>query len=73
MREIGEHEFEGAGDRLVTLRWRPSAPVSGEEYALQVTFSNVYFHVGMAYAILRKSGVDVGKLDFLGEIYRHEA
>lgn len=26
----------------------------------------VYFHYCMAYALLRKEGVDVGKLDFLG-------
>ena len=26
----------------------------------------VYFHLAMAYAILGSSGVDVGKMDFLG-------
>jgi uncharacterized protein len=29
---------------------------------------NAYFHVCMAYAILRHHGVDVGKMDFLGSI-----
>jgi hypothetical protein len=28
----------------------------------------VYFHIAMAYAILRHNGVDVGKKDFLGSI-----
>jgi hypothetical protein len=29
---------------------------------------NAYFHIAMAYAILRHHGVDVGKMDFLGPI-----
>jgi hypothetical protein len=33
-----------------------------------MTIPNVYFHVAMAYAILRQNGVDVGKMDFLGPI-----
>jgi len=28
---------------------------------------NVYFHVTTAYNILRHSGVELGKLDFLGK------
>jgi hypothetical protein len=28
----------------------------------------VYFHIAMAYAILRHNGVDIGKMDFLGPI-----
>jgi len=28
---------------------------------------NFFFHVSMAYAILRKQGVPVGKFDFLGQ------
>ncbi len=33
---------------------------------LQVIVPNVFFHVAMVYAILRRDGVDVGKMDFLG-------
>jgi hypothetical protein len=29
---------------------------------------NADFHIAMAYAILRNAGVDVGKMDFLGQI-----
>jgi hypothetical protein len=29
---------------------------------------NFYFHMSMAYALLRKNGVDIGKMDFLGAI-----
>jgi hypothetical protein len=29
---------------------------------------NVYFHVAIAYAILRHNGIDIGKMDFLGPV-----
>jgi hypothetical protein len=29
---------------------------------------NFYFHVTMAYALMRKNGVEIGKSDFLGNI-----
>ena len=35
--------------------------IGGEDYLLQVAVPDVYFHVSMAYAILRHNGVDIGK------------
>jgi uncharacterized protein len=35
---------------------------------LQIAIPNVYFHVAIAYAILRHNGVDIGKMDFLGPV-----
>ncbi len=34
---------------------------------------NFYFHVTMAYALLRNAGLDVGKMDFLPHMGRHKA
>jgi hypothetical protein len=37
---------------------------------------NLYFHITMAYAILRRLGVPVGKADYMGFLMphvRHEA
>jgi hypothetical protein len=42
--------------------------MGGEDYLLQMTVPNIYFHLTMAYAILRHNGVDVGKMDYLGPI-----
>ena len=42
--------------------------LGGEDYLLQMTIPNVYFHIAMAYAILRHNGVDMGKMDFLGPV-----
>jgi uncharacterized protein len=38
----------------------------GKEYVLKIAIPNFYFHLCMAYAILRKEGVPVGKRDYLG-------
>jgi hypothetical protein len=46
----------GAGERKFT----------GRTYVLGFAVPNFYFHVGMAYALLRKEGVPIGKLDYLG-------
>jgi hypothetical protein len=67
-------QYADAGDRKVSLSWAPANKVvGGEDYLLQVTIPNVFFHVSMTYAILRHNGVDVGKMDFLGPINWVEA
>jgi hypothetical protein len=42
--------------------------IGGEDYLMQLTIPNTYFHLAMACAILRHNGVDVGKRDFLGPV-----
>lgn len=34
---------------------------------------NFYFHVAMAYALLRHAGVEIGKMDFIPHMARHRA
>jgi hypothetical protein len=61
-------DFRGADDRRVTLPWAPTKHMIGAEYLTQLLLPNFYFHAMAAYAILRNSGVDVGKTDFIGNI-----
>ncbi len=61
-------QYAGARERRVSLSWAPGKVLAGPDYLLQMTIPNTYFHVAMAYAILRHSGVDIGKMDFLGPI-----
>jgi hypothetical protein len=63
---ITEAEYSGATAKNVRLSWAPGKQIGGEDYLLQVIIPNVYFHLAMAYAILRHNGVEVGKMDFLG-------
>ena len=65
---ITEEQFAGASARNIALPWAPGKVLVGEDYLLQVIVPNVYFHLTMAYAILRHNGVDLGKMDFLGSI-----
>jgi uncharacterized protein len=66
---VKETEFAGADARTVKLSWAPpNTIIDGKDYLLQVAVPNAYFHIAMAYAILRHNGVDIGKGDFLGPI-----
>src|SRR5437016_2997223 len=66
---VTEPQYASASDRKVSLSWAPPGKViRGNDYLLQMTIPNVYFHIAMAYAIFRNAGVDVGKMDFLGPI-----
>jgi uncharacterized protein len=65
---VTEAQYAGAAGRKVSLSWAPGKVLGGEDYLLQMTIPNVYFHIAMAYAILRSNGVDVGKMDFLSPI-----
>jgi hypothetical protein len=65
---VREPQYAGASERKVRLSWAPGKVIGGEDYLLQMTIPNTFFHIATAYAILRHNGVDVGKMDFLGSI-----
>lgn len=64
-----ENDFTGAAERKIVLPFRPTEAFSGEEYLIEFSIPNFYFHVCTAYAILRHNGVDIGKRDYIGNIY----
>lgn len=70
---VTEHQYTGANGRNVSLSWMPGKVIGGEDYLMQIGIPNVFFHVSMAYAILRHNGVDIGKRDFLGPMNFVEA
>ena len=66
---VKEEQYGGAEGRRVTMSFAPpNTVIVGPDYLMQMIVPNVFFHVAMAYAILRHNGVDVGKMDFLGPI-----
>ena len=66
---VAEAQYADAAEQRVSLSFAPAGKVLvGPHYLLQMTIPNVYFHLAMAYAVLRHHGVDVGKMDFLGPI-----
>jgi len=65
---VKKEQYAGASERKMRLSWAPGKVLGGRDYLLQMTIPNTYFHIAMAYAILRNNGVDVGKQDFLGQV-----
>lgn len=63
---LSEKDFSGAAERKVTTpRWEGKY-LMGHEYLTQHSIPNVYFHVTVAYEILRHNGLEIGKKDYLG-------
>lgn len=58
-------DFEGKEDAEVSML-NGKFKFSGLTYVQSYGLPNFFFHVTTAYAILRKEGVPVGKLDYLG-------
>lgn len=61
--------FEGAETRRVELRF-PGVELDfeGAGYLTSFAIPNFYFHVSIAYALLRARGVALGKRDYLGKL-----
>ena len=62
-------QLEGADSRAVVLKF-PNSTLSfktGWDYLLSFALPNIYFHSSMAYAILRHNGVELGKMDYVGQ------
>lgn len=61
-------QIDGSEGKTITLQMRSGPLVFlGMPYLLDFVYPNFYFHVTTAYDILRHSGVEVGKQDFLGK------
>ena len=60
-------QFAGAESRAIEFK-TPTRTLNfnGKDYLLNFALPNFYFHLTMAYAILRHNGLEIGKLDYLG-------
>ena len=58
--------YEGSEDRKVSPPWLGGAWLRGDDYLAHVAIPNFFFHVTMAYAILRHNGVALSKMDYIG-------
>jgi hypothetical protein len=61
-------QLDGTEDKaIVTKRGDKETHYTGMQFLLGHAMPNVYFHISMAYAILRHNGVEIGKRDYLGK------
>jgi hypothetical protein len=69
VKSVSPAQLKDAESRAVELKFpNGSWKFTGIAYLNDFVVPNFYFHLSMVYALLRKSGVDIGKGDFLGAI-----
>jgi uncharacterized protein len=69
IKNIKPEQFTGAETREIVLTFpQTTLKFTGLKYVTNFAIPNFFFHMTMAYALLRKNGVDLGKRDFLGPI-----
>jgi uncharacterized protein len=67
LQSIDAAQMEDAQERIVQLNFAAFKPTfKGDAYLLTFALPNFFFHVTTAHDILRHSGVNIGKLDYLG-------
>lgn len=60
-------DIDGSEERKITLKvGGQEMEFQGQAYLLNFVLPNLYFHISIAYAILRHNGVEIGKKDYLG-------
>jgi len=69
VRSIPDGAIEGSEGREIVrpVRGEPKK-FTGINYLLQFALPNFFFHATTAYAILRHSGVEIGKSDYIGTL-----
>lgn len=66
VQEASPAAFEGREDAEIVLEFpNMSMTFTGKSLVTDFTLPNFYFHLSMAYALLRMKGVQIGKMDFL--------
>lgn len=62
-------QIDGSEGRDISIKIAGN-PVAfkGEPYLVQFALPNFYFHLSIAYAILRQCGVQLGKGDYMGRV-----
>jgi uncharacterized protein len=70
LKTLDQKQIDASVDREITFPLGPTnkGHMKGADYLNHFVLPNFYFHLTVAYAILRHNGVEVGKRDFLGAI-----
>lgn len=67
LKSVPAEKMDGTEDREITIPVGrdKTRTMTAEAYLKHGAIPNMFFHVSMAYAILRHNGVDLGKSDYL--------
>lgn len=66
-------DLDAAAPEMVRLELEGNLvfQLSGEEYVRDWAIPQFLFHIVTAYAIMRAAGVPLGKIDYIGHMFRH--
>lgn len=60
-------QLDGSEDRAIQMKTRSGElNFTGQDYLLNFVLPNLFFHCTTTYAILRETGAELGKPDFIG-------
>ena len=69
LKTVAADQINAAQTRTIEIKFPNGAwKFTALAYVTDFVLPNFYFHESMVYALLRKSGVEIGKGDFLGAI-----
>lgn len=61
-------QFDDAAKKKVELPYFKDKHFTGDDYLKEYALPNFFFHMTVAYAILRSLGAEIGKSDYLGKL-----
>ena len=70
VKSLDAKKIDESADREITFPLGPTnkGHMKGSDYLFHFVLPNFFFHITTAYDILRHNGVDIGKMDFIGNI-----
>jgi uncharacterized protein len=68
LRSISPAEMDECAGLIVPILFDERQGLTAENYATKIIMPDFYFHLTIAYAILRQNGVPLGKSDFIGKL-----
>jgi len=67
LKTLKPEQIDGSEEKTISFKMRGNdVNYKGLDFLLNSNMANFYFHLTIAYAILRANGVEVGKRDYMG-------
>jgi hypothetical protein len=68
LKKVKRSHFKDAHKVKVSLKYWNGKHLKGIDYVREYAIPNFFFHVAMAYALVRKNGVKIGKSDYMYKV-----
>jgi uncharacterized protein len=71
LKNFTPEQFTESGTRQIVMPYFEGKYFTGHDYLVEFALPNFFFHINMAYALIRASGVPLAKSDYLGSLTMH--